>query len=51
MKTTREEFATCERSDRRLRLFLGNTMMESARRLGIVLMLAIAAALFLTFLA
>jgi len=48
--TTREAFAACERSDRRLRLFLGETMMESARRFSIVLMLAVAAALFLTFL-
>ena len=50
MMTTREELATCERSDRRLCLLLGDTMMESAWRLGIVLMLVVAAALFLTFL-
>lgn len=51
MMSTREEFAACERSDRRLRLLLGNTMMESAWRLGIVLVLVAAAALLLTFLA
>ena len=51
MKTTQEEFAACERSDRRLRFFLGETMTDSTRRFGIGLALAGAAALFVTFLA